>query len=152
MKNTVFLLVFFMVVCQISKAQKSFKFYKKQDSIDYNHYRMIMTKGYQYTVIDGILRKELVDTTYQDSENFIGYDSASKLLREIPKFEYYIRKQNEQYTKGDQLKKTNRYDTITHLSFEGRDLKKLPVLKLLQCKNLKEIELVNTSVKKSLGY
>jgi Leucine-rich repeat (LRR) protein len=108
-----------------------------------------MSKGYKIMIKDGKIKRELVDSSYQDSDNFIRYDSAYALQKQIPKFEYYLRHQNENYTRLAQLKTTDQHDTITHLSFEGRDLKRLPVFKLLKCKNLKEIELVNTSVKKT---
>lgn len=148
MKKLTILTISLIVLSQISYSQKSYKFYNKQDSIDFNHYRMIMTKGYQYTVRNGLLFRELVDSSYQEKENFIDYDSAYTLQKQIPKFEYYIREQSEDYTTGKQLNNTDKYDTITHISFEGRDLKRLPIFKILRCKNLNEIELVNTSVKK----
>ncbi|WMN10937.1 hypothetical protein QYS49_36575 [Marivirga salinae] len=148
MKKFLFLITLMMAVCHISKAQKSYKFYNKQDSIDFHHYRIIMTEAYEWKAWNGLLKRVLVDSSYQDSENYIDYDSAYTLQKQISKFEYYIREQNESYTKIEQLNRTNQFDTITHVSFEGRDLKRLPVFKLLKCKNLKEIELVNTSVKK----
>ncbi|MGM0581965.1 MAG: leucine-rich repeat domain-containing protein [Bacteroidota bacterium] len=148
MEKLVLIIAIIVVVSHNSMAQKSYKFYNKQDSVDYNHYNMIMSKGYKVTVENGLYKRVLVDSNYQKTENFIPYDSAYKLLKQIPKFDYYIRKQNERYTKEEDLNKTNQFDTITHISFEGKDLKSLPIFKLLRCKNLKEIELVNTSVKK----
>jgi|GEM_PF-1721505 Leucine-rich repeat (LRR) protein len=148
MKKLALLITFLVVVGHISVAQKSYKFYNKQDSIDYHHYKMIMTNGFKISVEDGVFKRELVDSSYQDPKNFIRYDSAYALQKQIPIFEYYIREQNEDYTKAFQLENTDQLDTVTHVSFEGRDLKRLPILKLLKCKNLKEIELVNTSVKK----
>ena len=124
------------------------KFYNKQDSIDYHHYSMILSGGYKVTVENGVFKRTLVDSSYQNNDNYISFDSAYKLMKQIKKFDYEIRKQNEQYTKGRDLDITNNYDTITHISFEGRDLTRLPVFKLLKCKNLQEIELVNTSVKR----
>lgn len=148
MKNLVFTIILIVLLCHNSQAQKSYKFYNKQDSVDYHHYSMIMSSGYKFIIEDGELKRELVDSSYQDVDNILSYDSAKYLLRKIKYFEYYTRKQNEDYTKATQLDISNQLDTITHISFEGRDLKKLPVFKLLKCKNLEEIELVNTSVKK----
>jgi Leucine-rich repeat (LRR) protein len=107
-----------------------------------------MRNGYKISVENGVIKRELIDSSYQDSENFIDYHSAYALQRKIEKFDYYIRKQSENHTKAIDLKNHPRYDTITHISFEGRDLKRLPLFALLKCKNLKEIELVNTSIKK----
>ncbi|HET8859136.1 leucine-rich repeat domain-containing protein [Marivirga sp.] len=148
MKIFQLLILLLFLASNILFAQQTHKFYNKQDSIDYHHYSMIMSSGYKISVKDGVFTRELVDSSYQDSKNFIDYDSAYKLMKEIPRFEYYIRKQNADYTKAQDLNKTTEYDTITHVSFEGIDLKRLPLFKLLKCKNLKEIELVNTSVKK----
>jgi Leucine-rich repeat (LRR) protein len=148
MKQLAFLISLILITSSISLAQKTYKFYDKQDSINFHHYRLIMSKGFKMTVEDGVLRRELVDSSYQEPDNFIRYDSAYALLKEIPKFDYYIRHQNEKYTTAHQLKQTKQHDTITHVSFEGIDMQRLPLFKLLKCKNLKEIELVNTSVKK----
>ena len=148
MKRLAFSILFMLLLSNNSQAQKSYKFYNKQDSIDYHHYSMIMSSGYKITDEDGKLKRELSASSYQDSKNYIDFDSAYSLLKRIPKFEYYTRHQSEDYTKAYQLESTNQYDTITHISFEGRDLNKLPILTILKCKNLKEIELVNTSVEK----
>ena len=145
MKNLIFTIIYVLIFCHISLAQK---FYNKQDSIDYHHYSMIMSGGYKVTVEDGVLKRTLVDSSYQNSDNYISFDSAYKLMKQIKKFDYEIRKQNDEYTKGNDLDITKEFDNITHISFEGRNLKKLPISKLLKCKNLQEIELVNTSVKK----
>ncbi|WP_375577983.1 leucine-rich repeat domain-containing protein [Marivirga tractuosa] len=145
MKKLTFLIIYILIFCQISEAQK---FYNKQDSIDYHHYCMIMSGGYKVTVENGVFKRTLIDSSYQNTDNYISFDSAYKLMKQIKKFDYEIRKQNEDYTKGSDLDITNKFDTITHISFKGRDLKRLPIFKLLKCKNLEEIELVNTSVKK----
>ncbi|SMG15699.1 Leucine rich repeat-containing protein [Marivirga sericea] len=145
MKKLTFLIISIPIFCHLTVAQK---FYNKQDSIDYHHYSMIMSGGYKVTVENGILKRTIVDSSYQNSDNYISFDSAYKLMKEIKKFDYEIRKPSEEYTKGHDLDITNEFDTITHISFEGRDLKRLPIFKLLKCKNLQEIELVNTSVKK----
>lgn len=145
MKKLAFLIINSLVICHISMSQK---FYNKQDSVDYHHYSMIMSGGYKATVENGVLKRKIVDSSYLNTDKFISFDSAYKLMKQIQKFDYEIREQNEAYTQGDDLDITNHFDTITHISFEGRDLKRLPVFKLLKCKNLQEIELVNTSVKK----
>jgi Leucine-rich repeat (LRR) protein len=148
MKRITILLLVIAGYYQPSIAQKINKFYNKQDSIDYNHYSLIMRNGYKISVEDGVFKRELVDSSYQDPEKFISWDSAYALSKQIPKFEYYIRSQSETHLNADLLKNNDQHDTITHISFEGLDIKSLPVLKLLKCKNLKEIELVNTSIKK----
>jgi Leucine-rich repeat (LRR) protein len=148
MKKLTLIILISMGLHQLTVAQKTYKFYSKQDSIDYNHYSLIMRNGYKISVEDGVFKRELVDSSYQDPEKFISWDSAYSLSKQIPKFEYYIRSQSESHLVSDQLKNHNQYDTITHISFEGLDIKRLPIFKLLKCKNLKEIELVNTSVKK----
>ncbi|WKV11663.1 leucine-rich repeat domain-containing protein [Marivirga harenae] len=148
MKRFIIFLIVIVGCYQQLQAQKTYKFYNEQDSIDYHHYQMIMSNGFKISVEDGVFKRELVDSSYQDPQNFIGYDSAFSLLREIPKFDYYLRSQSETHLRANQLKNHNKYDTITHISFEGEDIKRLPLFKLLKCKNLKEIELVNTSVKK----
>lgn len=124
MKNSLLIIAIIAFFYHATSAQRVNKFYNKQDSVDYNHYNMIMSKGYKIMIKDGKIKRELVDSSYQDSDNFIRYDSAYALQKQIPKFEYYLRHQNENYTRLAQLKTTDQHDTITHLSFEGRDLKK----------------------------
>lgn len=148
MKKLTLIILISVGFLQLSTAQKTYKFYNKQDSIDFNHYRLIMRNGFKFTVENGLFKRELVDSSYQDPEKFISYDSAYALSKQIPKFEYYVRSQSESYLDSDQLRNHKQTDTITHISFEGLHVKRLPIFKLLKCKNLKEIELVNTSVKK----
>jgi len=148
MKKITLAFLLITVSYHLTLAQSTYKFYNKQDSIDYYHYDMIMRNGFKISIEDGQLKRELVDSSYQDPKNYIPFDSARALQKKIPKFAYYIRKQSKTHTKADDLKKHERLDTITHLSFYGKDIQRLPLFKLLACKKLKEIELVNTSVKK----
>jgi len=148
MKYFAILTTLFLCISHISNAQRGIKFYSKQDSLDYNHYDMIMSKGYKIMIEDGKIKRKLVDSSYQETKNFIDYDSAYALQKEIPHFDYYIRHPNENHANIHELNHSNQPDTITNISFEGRNLRRLPLFKLLRCKNLKEIELINTSVRK----
>jgi Leucine-rich repeat (LRR) protein len=138
----------FVYLLFISMAYGQIKFYDKQDSIEYHHYALILTKGYKISVENGKIKRELVDSSYLDSENFLSFDSAIKLSRAIPKFSYQTHESDKAFTSFKELLSSNKPDTITKLSLEGNDFERLPIFKVLKCRNLTELELVGTSIKK----
>ncbi|WNB16813.1 leucine-rich repeat domain-containing protein [Marivirga arenosa] len=124
------------------------KFYSKQDSLDYRHYSLILSKGYSFSVENGAVKRVLVDSSYLESDKYIPYDSALKIIRSIPKFSYSTHSPNKEFTSLKELNETNQYDSITQLSISGKSNTKLPLLRIIKCKNLKEIELVGTNIRK----
>ncbi|MBK6263986.1 hypothetical protein JKA74_02970 [Marivirga sp. S37H4] len=144
-----FIVIFLLstILPLLSSAQRgNYKFYSEEDSIKHRHYDLILKRGHGITVENGKAKLVIIDSSYMEST--ISRDSALKMIRQIPKFTLYTHEPSEGYSTLEELQSSKQKDTITHLSISGKAINKLPIWQILKCKNLKEIELTGTSIKK----
>lgn len=145
MQKPFLLLIIFLLPLQIF-AQRFYKFYSAKDSIRYHHFTMVLSKGKSIAMENGKAVFVVTDSSYLKTE--IPRDSAISELKKIRKFQYLPHTADEESTNYTQLINSNRKDTITHLSFSEDEFKSFPIFQILKCKNLQEIELIGSSVKK----
>lgn len=131
----------------ILMAQRGpYKFYSKEDSINHRHYDLILREGREVSIVNGKPKFNIIDSSYINHP--VSKDSALKMIRQIPKFAFNTHEPTLGYCTLNQLKSSSRKDTITNISLAGKSIKKLPLKKIIKCKNLKEIEIIGTSIKK----
>ncbi|MFT4740904.1 MAG: Leucine-rich repeat (LRR) protein [Marivirga sp.] len=132
--------------CNLFAQKKGIKFYKQEDSIKYQQISMMMSQGRSISVINGKAIFKIVDSSYMNTA--FNYDSLYQLLKEVPIYGYLSMTPNPDFCTLSELKQSTRKDTITHLSLSGKALKRLPIINILKCKTLKEIEITGASIRK----
>jgi len=143
-----YLLIFWPLITSINVQAQSrgIKFYSDADSVRYEELQLMINGGREMVIENGKFVIKITDSTLLERD--FNRDSLFKLVKEIRTYRYLTYDPNEDYANQEEFQGSNRKDTIQYISFSGQDLKKLPLFDLLKCKNLRTVELVNTSVEK----
>lgn len=146
MKKSSIVALLFIISFHLMAQRGPYKFYSKEDSIKFKHFSLVLSQGQSASVKDGKVVLTMEDSSYIDSK--IPRDSAISELRKIPKFQFAQHAPSSGFINYRELQNSTRKDTITQLSFSEGELKKLPLFKILKCRNLKEIELIGSTFRK----
>lgn len=138
MKTAFLSLLLLLLNLSLLGQQTAYKFYNEADSLKFHKLQELMRHGI-YKDGQVVFGK---DTTEQ-----ISFDTLQHQLRSITRYKYLKYNRNQSYASLEEVRQSERKDTIKYVSIETYEGHKFPKV-LLKCKQLKELELIGTHISK----